>query len=215
MNQIKNKVINIEFRGNHYTLERLDDRKYYELWKNSLAIADDYGFYLHFYLDLERQGGENLNLAQIYVALEKLCGESGKSFDDWKGSFSFPFFLKVSKGGQNFDYLLKIYDHRGSVYFGIHKQLQPDHSYDTRVVHQPFPEEFSRQEINEFICYFYGYLQGYFEEIKSSYSQFFYKVVDSNCIIFGYKNGNFFEEHYDGEEEYQEAVQLLTQVVSD
>ena len=205
---IKNKVINIDFRGNHYTLKRLDEHKYYELWKNSLAIADDYGFYLQFYLYLEQQG-ESLNLAQIYVTLEKLGGESGKFFDDWKGSFSFPFFLEVIKNGHKFDYLLNIYDHRGSVYFGIRKQLQPQDSYDARVIHQPFPEEFSQEDINEFISYFYGYLQGYFEEIKSSYSQFFYKVIDSNFILFGYKNGEFFEEHYDENEEYEQAVKLL------
>ncbi|MBD2183790.1 hypothetical protein [Aerosakkonema funiforme] len=208
MNRIKNKVINIDISSNHYRLERLDDRKYYELWKNSLAIADDYGFYIDFYLYL-RDRAESLNLAQIYVTLEKLCGESGKFFDDWKGSFSFPFFLEVSKAGHEFDYLLNIYDHRGSVNFGIRKQLQPHDSYDARVIHQPFPEEFSRQDINEFITYFYGYLQGYFEEIKSSYSQFFFKRIDSNCILFGYKDGNFFEEHYDDHEEYTRSLKLL------
>lgn len=208
MNQSQDKVINIEFNGKHYRLFRLDDSQYYELWKNSLAIADDYGFYLNLYFYL-RDKSSSLNLAQVYVALEKLCGSSGKFFDDWKGSFSFPFFLEVSKAGQKFDYLLDIYDHRGSLYFGIRKQLKPDDSYDARIIHQPFPEEFSRQDINEFISYFYGYLQGYFATIKGSYEQFFCKRVDSNCILFGFKDGIFFEEHYEDYEDYEQAVNLL------
>jgi hypothetical protein len=118
MNALKDKVINIEFRENHYRLSRLNDSQYYELWKNSLAIADDYRFYIDFYLYL-RQQGEELNLAQLYVTLEQICGKSNQFFDDWKGSFSFPFFLEISKAGQTFDYLLEIYDHRGSLYWDL------------------------------------------------------------------------------------------------
>ena len=208
MNEIKDKVINIECSGNHYRLCRMNDSQYYELWKNSIPIADDYGFYLDFYLYLSHEG-KSLNLAQIYVTLKELCGESGQFFDDWKGSFSFPFFLEVSKAGHKFDYLLDIYDHRGSLYFGICKQLQPYDSYDFRLIHQPFSEEFSRQDINKFISYFYGYIQGYFEARQDTYKQFFFKRVDSNGILFGYKDGNFFEEHYDSSENYEQAVKLL------
>lgn len=202
------KIINIECSGNHYKLDRLNDSQYYERWQNSLTIADDYGFYLNFYLYL-RNKGENLNLAQIYVTLKQLCGESGQFFDDWKGSFSFPFSLEVTKAGQKFDYLLNIYDNRGSLYFGILKQLQPHDSYDKRVIQPPFPEEFPRQDINEFISYFYSYLWGYFDATKASYEQFFWKRVESNGILFGYKDGQFFEEHYDSPENYKQAVKLL------
>jgi hypothetical protein len=81
MNAIKDKVITIEFREKHYRLSRLNDNQYYERRQNSIAIADDYGFYIDFYRYL-RQQGEDLNLAQIYVTLEAICGESGRFFDD-------------------------------------------------------------------------------------------------------------------------------------
>jgi len=45
MNALKDKVINIEFRGRHYRLSRLNDNQYYERRQNSISIADDYGFY--------------------------------------------------------------------------------------------------------------------------------------------------------------------------
>jgi len=208
MNAIKDKVINIEFRQNHYRLSQLNDNQYYELRQNSIAIADDYGFYIDFYRYL-KQKNEELNLAQIYVTLEAICGESGRFFDDWKGSFTFPFFLEVSKSGQKFDYLLDIYDNRGSLYFGIRKQIQPHDSYDLSLMYQPFPEEFSRQDIQAFISYLYGYIQGYFETIQDTYNQFFFKRVASNGIVFGYKDGEFFEEQYDSPETYNQAVKSL------
>ena len=208
MTQIQDKVINIEIGGNHYRLSRLNDDRYYELWQNSIAIADDYGFYLDLYLYL-RERGESLNLAQIYVSLEKLCGKSGNFFDDWKGSFSFPFSLEVSKPGDRFDYLLNIYDHRGSLYFGIRRQLQSHESYELMPIYQPFPEEFSRKEINRFVAYFYNYLRGYFEATQGLYEDFFFKQIDSNEILFGYKDGVFFEDNYDDYETYKEAVKLL------
>lgn len=122
MTQTKDKVINIKFREVHYSLKRLNDSQYYDFWKTSICIADDYRFYLDFYLFLRERGGL-LNLAQVYIALKTLCGKSNNSFDKYKGSFSFPFLLEVRKAGKKFDYLLDIYDFRGSLYFGIRKLL--------------------------------------------------------------------------------------------
>lgn len=208
MSQTKDKVINIKFRELHYSLKRLNDTQYYDFWKTSICIADDYRFYLDFYLSL-RQKGELLNLAQVYIALKTLCGESNNSIDKYKGSFSFPFLMEVRKAGNKFDYLLDIYDFRGSLYFGIRKLLQVHDSYNRGMSYLPFAEGFSRNEINNFINYFYGYIQGFFEAIQINYQQFFFKKVDSNGILFGYKDGDFFEEHYDEPEDYERAVKLL------
>ena len=114
--EINNEAIdfNLTEKEKEYILSRLDDERYYELWQNSLKIKDDYGFYLDFYLSLQREG-EYLNLAQVYVTLKSICGESGRFFDDWKGSFSFPFLLEIIKLGKTYPkYLLDIYDFRGS-----------------------------------------------------------------------------------------------------
>lgn len=208
MSHTKDKIINIKFRELHYSLKRLNDSQYYDFWKNSICIADDYKFYSDFYFCL-RQRDELLNLAQIYIALKTLCGESNNFIDKYKGSFSFPFLIEVRKAGKKFDYLLDIYDFRGSLYFGIRKLLQFDDSYNRGVSYPPFAEEFSRNEINNFVNYFYGYIKGFFEAIQSNYQQFFFKKVDSNGILFGYKDGKFFEEHYDEPEDYELAVKLL------
>lgn len=69
--------------------------------------------------------------------------------------------------------------------------------------------EFYRQEINEFISYLYGYLVGVSEWVCQTQTQPFFKRIDSNHILYGYRNGEFFEEQIDSEEEYKAAIQSL------
>lgn len=54
--------------------------------------------------------------------------------------------------------------------------------------------EFSREEINEFISYFSGYLKGCSEWISLFPRQPFIKKIDSNHILYGYRDREFFEE---------------------
>ena len=204
-----NKCIKCELAGVHYTLTRLDDGTYHNLWQNSLAIEDDYGFYMTFARLMAREG-RKLNFAQMYVALKELCGESSNIFDNWKSSFLFPFLLEVAKADRQSRYLFRFYNYRDSWYCGLRKVLDADDTgYDKHRMYQPFEDEFSRDEINYLIAYFYSYLFGFFEAIHDYYDDFFFKRVDSNLILFGYKDGEFFEEQYDTEEEYLEAIDVL------
>jgi hypothetical protein len=205
---MRGMAINVALDNIHCRCSRLDDKEHFELEQNSLAIAADYGFYMRFYHFLE-QRGDYLNFAKIYTTLKSLCGESGKGYDDWKGSFSFPFLVEVKKGEKEFRYLLNIFNYRDSLYFGIRKPLQPDDRFDRQLIHQPFEDEFSREEINNFIISFYAYLVSSFRAIAPSYDEFFFNRVDSNGILFGYKDGQFFQDHYDSPEEYKKAVTML------
>src|SRR5689334_16330657 len=78
-------------------LTRLDDAGFANLLRRSLAIEEDYGFEVRFFLALAERR-DALNFAQAYLALRETAGESGRLFDDWKGSFSFPFALDVRRG---------------------------------------------------------------------------------------------------------------------
>ncbi len=204
-------VIYFELDNIHYKLTRLDDCEYHELWKRSIPIGNDYGFDMSFSLYLIRRG-HHLNLAQLYTALKYLCGESGTFFDDWKSSFSFPFSLDISRENGQFAYLFRIGDYKGGLDYSIRKIVEPDdYRYDRSVIRQPFENEFSREEINYFIAYFYHYLLGFFEAIKDRHHEFFFKQVQTNLLLFGYRNGTFFEEQYDSPEEYEQAVKAITQ----
>ncbi|BBD62960.1 hypothetical protein NIES2109_58100 (plasmid) [Nostoc sp. HK-01] len=205
----RNKV-KLENRGIKYQLWRLDDSEFRNLRFKSLPIRDDYMLYVHLDL-LGRDDKDKLNLAQIFVTLTYLFGDSSNWIDDWKGTFSFPILLILEKLQGKFFYLLDIYDNRGTLYFIFYRILEADvEGYDTQILREPFELEFSRQEINHFISYFHGYLEGCFKSIKALLpSENFFRKIGSNHIIYGYKDDDYFEEHYESQEEYQVAIENL------
>jgi hypothetical protein len=191
------------------SLLRLDDYTYRRLRQYGVPIFDSLALYWELAFPLRQdpiKEDERLSLPKAYIALKTLFGASGDAFDDWKGSFVFSFFLKVAKGDQNFAYLLNVHDHRCSIEFDIYKLAPPEAGYDPRLYHEPFADEFSRAEIDHFIVYFYGYLVGFFSAVKEQYDEPFFKQVGSESVLYGYQDGQFFEEQYHVPEEYEAAV---------
>ncbi len=86
-----------------------------------------------------------------------------------------------------------------------------DTGLDRNVLLNPF-EEFPGKEINYFINYFVGFLTGFFKTTADQYDECFFKTVKSNLILFGYKDGCFFDDQYEDEEEFREAIQKLMSV---
>ncbi|MBD2739917.1 hypothetical protein H6H03_39860 [Nostoc paludosum FACHB-159] len=207
--QIKERSkIEIELNNIKYQFWRLDDYEYAKLRKNSIPIKEDYTLYKQLYSPYRRDK-DKLSLGKSFVILTWLLGESSDYYDDWKGSFYFPLLLVIKKERGDLFYLLKIYDHRGSLDFGLYKisdnELK-DHKND--ILHDPFDSEFSRQEINSFWSYFYGYMLGLSQSMKLFICPLpFMKMIDSNHIIYGFKDCQFFEEQYNTESEYHAAIQ--------
>jgi len=212
---MQEKTIVVKLKNVQYRLERLDDERYHELRRKSLCIADDYRFSIGFF-QYEQLRGEALSLGQVYIALKELTGESSKLFDDWKCAFSFPFALEIERDSNTYHYLLRIVDYRGSLEFNIYRQVKPHESYDKNVIYQSFAEEFSRDEINEFNAYIYNYIKVFFKiylkVVKPNDREEFFKNIDSNLILYGYKDGIFFEDHYNDREEYHEALSKLRDI---
>ncbi|GAA6619686.1 hypothetical protein [Scytonema sp. NUACC26] len=200
----------VEFEENNikYQLWRLDDFEYRKLRQSSLPIKEDYDFYWNVHYS-ERYREDRFNLAKLFVTLTWLFGDSSDFIDNWKGSFFFPILLVLEKEQGKFFYLVSIYDHRGSITFMLYKVLEDDvDSYDKDVLHDPLESEFSRKEINYFISYFYSFMRGYFQSLKKiNVPQPFLKKIDSNLILYGYKDNEYFEEHYESEESYKTAIQ--------
>lgn len=193
-------------------LIRLTGDDYRRLRRSSIPIKEDASFYFALMYRLRRQDGK-LSLAQIYTALTSLFGESSELYDDYRGSFAFPLFLHLHKEGQSYPYLLRINDHKGSIEFNLYRVFDPnDRRHDRSVYHEPFEDEFGREEINYFISYLYGFLKGYFRVVGEREARFFFRTVPAIWAIYGWKNGQFFEEQYDSEEAYHAAIHELEQL---
>lgn len=216
--QIKERnKLDLQSQGIKYQMWRLEDFEYRKLRQHALPIQDDYQFYMNLYFSHRdgRDGEDSLNLAEFFVTLQSLFGESSDLFDDWKGSFCFPVLLLLEKEVGNFFYLMNISDQRGSVYFSLYRILENGvDGYDNKVLREPFELEFSRQEINHFLNHLYSYLTGYSKTSRLiSTPQSFVKKVDSNLIIYGYLYNNFFEEEYNTQEQFQTAMKSYLDAV--
>ncbi|NJK52140.1 MAG: hypothetical protein HC936_03690 [Leptolyngbyaceae cyanobacterium SU_3_3] len=196
---------------NQFDLWRLGDQEFQQLRQHSLPIQEDSGFMLQMAVS-EHYNPDRLSLPQAFLTLEELFGETSSWFDEWKGSFSFPLLLVLTKNQRQFFYLLRILDHRGSLCFPLYRVLeQGAEDYDINVYRSPFELEFSGEEINKFTCYLYGYLRGASEWASKLPFSSFLKQVDSNLILYGGRDGELFEEHFESDTAYRQAIEEFKQ----
>jgi hypothetical protein len=116
--------------------------------------------------------------------------------------------LDVIKENASFPYMFIVRDWKGTPEFCVRKIVASKKQADS-TMHDPFEEEFSRQEINHWIAYFFGYLQGCVKAFMQSGVQPepFLRRIPSKFILYGYRDGGFFEHDYDSQEELKEAYQ--------
>ena len=203
---VKNISMDIETEERIYKLIRLNDDQFYLLYKNSISIFEDYTHLMSLSMDKDIIYS---SFSKMYITLKDLFGESGKYYDDWKGCFSFPFLIHFQKDDEIFGYLMNVCNVRSSIEFKIAKLIHADDKQLKRdIIHKPF-EDFPREEMSYLINYFIGFLTGYFEYIKNSYDEFFIKTVESNLILFGYKDGRYFDKQYESEGKFRRAIQKL------
>ncbi len=82
--------------------------------------------------------------------------------------------------------------------------------YDTQRAREPFELEFSRQEINYFFSYFHGYISGCFKVANMMIpTQTFLKRINSNLILFGCRDGAYFEEQHETPETFYASINLF------
>jgi len=212
--QIKDRYkIDLECQGIKYELWRIDDTEYTKFRKdNSVAIENDCNFSGQLYLSEQYREDNNLNLAEFFTVLEYLLGESSNSYDDYRGSFKFHNLLVIKREDSIFFYLINISDHRGFMQFDLYKIVEntEKNKYDDLRSYKPFASELSKKEINYLFSYLYGFLIEYFNNMKSVIPrQNFLKKVDCNFILYGCKDGEYFEYEYDSEEFYKAQIKLF------
>lgn len=200
------KPLDIKIMDKVYQLTRLDNSAYFEHRKNAIHIAEDYEQLLDLADDEELIYS---HMAKMYIALKTRFGASGTSYDDWKGSFGFAFLLSFTHDGKQMAYLLNIFNMRSSIEFKLFKLPgAEEQGIDRHILHHPFPD-FPRDSIRSVINYIVGFLSGYFESFEKWYDEPFFHKVDSNLIVFGFIDGQFFDDQYETQEDYQAVVEEL------
>lgn len=194
-----------------FNLWRLQDNEYQQLRQHSLPIKEDVGFMFQLALS-EHRNRDRLTLPEAFLTLEALFGKTSNQYDPWKGSFCFPLLLVLTKKQGQFFYLLRILDHRGSFDFPLYRLLeQGTEGYNIDAYRAPYELEFSTEAINKFICYFYGYLKGASRWACKISPPSFLKKVASNFILYGCRDGTLFEESFESDAEYQQAIEAFHQ----
>lgn len=187
---------------------RIDDTAFRDIRNQSYCIHEQWPSYrlMHVSKNLNNRN-DAFNMAEYYAAMRILFGEPGNYFDDWKGSFSFAFEVQVFKRGQYFKYGLNVINWRSTVELRFCKVLEQfDKKTDLETYRNPIESEFSAREMIVFDNYLCGCVLG----VKSTFKLYeippFIKKIDSNLIIFGYVDGEFFEHQHQTQEAFEAEV---------
>jgi len=156
---------------------------------------------------------EQLSLPRALVTLETLFGKSSGPFHSLKQTFSFPFLLRVTQSSESFHYLLKVMDEQGNVAFKLHRIIDQLKYVTTSFPssQQPIEEEFSQSDIEHFIQHLWKYLNRIIEMLWEIYQEFgsFVRWIDLERILYGFWEGEFFEQRFEDEREYREGKREL------
>jgi len=198
--------LDIKSPHNIYYLTRLSDREYFDLGKHRLPILVDYTHLISLSMDRDLIYS---SFSRMYAALKNLFGPSGNMYDDWKGSFSFVFLIRFQKDGQEFGYLLNIFNMRSGIEFCFYKLISADdRRFERSVMQRPF-EDFPQDEMNYMVNYICGYCTGYFNVTEKHNEEYFLLVTESNLILSGCHGQVYFDNDYETPEEFQAARTAL------
>jgi hypothetical protein len=191
------ELLQAEPTGHSYFVSRLTTRQAHYLWDCSSPVHDDVKFYDNFLAGLEARG-EYLNLAQLYLTLKSLYGESDEDAGEGKSTFSYQFLLAIHKEERAYPFLLHVFDYRGAPRFQFRKLARP--------VDKSAQGEVTRAELNDFIETYYQRLIRQFQAIKDQPHQFFFRRVKEPPILYGNRDGEYFEKSFASENELLTAL---------
>jgi hypothetical protein len=191
------ETLTMKVCGRPYFLQRLSDGEYVEVYDRCIPVEHDRLF------EFRLSCSSRLNLAETYAILKHLFGERSRMFDDWKGDFSFPLALGVPGTPRWPAYMLWVGNVRDCVDYRLSRVVaDSDSRVDQLHYFPPDEAEFSREEINRFLAHFVGYQEGCFEVVGPRWDEPFLLHVGSNSILCGFDGKRFFEEHCDGERDF-------------
>ena len=167
-----------------------------------MSISNSAFFAISSVLDAE------FNLPQIYASLTYLTGHGDDNYDGYKGSFSFTFKLNVKKPNYETEYIYHVVHYRSYVEFFLQEIVPKNDLRDINIMYAPNDEQFSDKDIRMFsLCF----LKFAVMCTEGRPIEPFVKSSDSNLILFGYLNNEYFYKQYEKEEEYSQAQLVLEQ----
>jgi hypothetical protein len=81
--------------------------------------------------------------------------------------------------------------------------------FDRDVLRTPFEDDFSADEMKCLMHWFAYYLIGFMKSYATFFTEPFARGQESCFIIYGYRNGDFFEDSHDDEESYLSAKEMI------
>ncbi|MDZ7877802.1 MAG: hypothetical protein U5L45_09040 [Saprospiraceae bacterium] len=181
-------------------IEKLSNQEYDRSRDSKFApVFEDY----YFFMVLDRLIYEkyDFTLPKIYAALYTRFGKHN-GYDDYKCSFSYRFRLTIVNKNNTYTYRLSLMDMKGNPpYFTFYRQLGENELDQKNYYQNPIETEFSKEAMKEFMVHFVGYLLSTFESIKDTFKKPFFRTVPYAHIIYGFEEGEFFEDYYDQDDE--------------
>jgi len=207
---MRKERLEIDLKTAQCVLVPIGEKEEDRLWRKGIPIFNDYECYMRLSRALESEEPD-FKHSHLYAALKALFGETPPNYDDFKCSFGYPFLLEITKNGQKNEYLLNFTDMKGGFNFFFRKIARKDElkKYDREALHKPFEEEFSKDEMRYFMGFFLFYMVGFMESYRHYYKDEFFRYVEAALMIYGFIDGNFFDEQYDDWDEYHQAIEEL------
>ena len=187
-------------------------KEYYDLYYDSLPIFENYDCYYHLNRLLKYESPD-FDHSMLYAALKTLFGESTTMYDDFKCSFGYPFLLKITKKHKKLKYIVNFTDIKGEISFLFRKILITPEELkkykDRDKLYRPFGDDFSKEEMVYFMKWFVFYLAGFMESFGKHYKEKFARSLNYVFAIYGFKDGRFFMDEYETEDEFYKAKDKL------
>ena len=200
------KELILKLKTKSCLLVPITEQEYTQYRKHSIPINENSTGYLSFMDSIEKVF-PHIDYPHYYMALKSLFRESGSFYDSYKCSFGYMFLLKIIDDKSDAIYTLNFTDVKGGFSFYFRKVLSTPKEFidyadiPKDLLHQPF-DEFSKDDISEFMTSFITHLVQFINAHEQSYNEEFVRYLEYCFLIYGYRDGKFFVKHYESYDEF-------------
>lgn len=194
--------------GAQIRLRPVDVGQYTWLCQRGIRVRDDLAFHMDFE-SYHTATGRAPRLSRFYAAARSLFGLGSPLYEHFNSSFSFHFLLGAHRGDQTCHYTLNLRDYHGKVVWHFNRVFGAGALNPRGDTVDPLADGLSLPELNSIFLWLHGYIWGYSQTCPvENYSPFF-RGVESICLVYGLKDGKFFERRLRSLKRYEAEVSQL------